>query len=255
MKIGILGVGNIGKIIALRASAAGHDVKVANSGDPGTVAAEVLATGARAAWTKDAVQDVDVLIMSIPFFTMPALKELISSLPAETVVIDTSNYYPGRAGYYKGRDPVVQEPDKEISETEWMQEQLGRPVAKAWNNILSETLDKLSRPEGHADRLAIAVAADRPRDLEVAKELVELTGFDAHPTGPIRDSWRQQPGAPAYCTDMKASELPAALAATQRSRLPARRDLAMAIIEERLKDGGAALPPGFIARMNRLLYI
>lgn len=254
MKIGLLGVGSIGKTIALRTAAAGHDVKVANSGDPTTVAADVLATGARAEWTKDVVKDIDVLIMSIPFLKMPALKPLISSLPEETVVIDTSNYYPGRPGYYTGRDPVIPELDKEKSETEWIQEQLGHPVAKAWNNILSETLDKKSQPKGHAERLAIAVAADRPRDLEIATELVELTGFDAYHTGSIKESWRQQPGAPAYCTDMRASELPSALAATERSRLPARRDFAMGILEERLKDGKSTLPPGFIARMNKVIY-
>jgi predicted dinucleotide-binding enzyme len=250
MKVGILGVGNIGKVIALRTAAAGHDVKVANSGDPKTVAAEVLATGARAEWTKDVVKDIDVLVMSIPFFKLPALRPLISSLPKETVVIDTSNYYPGRPGFYTGRDPVVPELDKEKPETEWIQEQLGHAVVKAWNNILSETLDKKSQPKGHPDRLAIAVAADRPHDLEIAKELVELTGFDAYHTGSIKDSWRQQPGAPAYCTDMKASELAEALAATERSRLPARRDFAMAVLEER----GWTVPSGFIARLNNVLY-
>ena len=255
LKIGILGVGNIGKIIALRTAAAGHDVKVANSGDPKTVAADVLATGARAEWTKEVAKDVDVLILSIPFYKMPALRPLIASLPKETVIIDTSNYYPGKAGYYQGRDPVIAELDKEKSETEWMQEQLGHPVAKAWNNILSETLDKTARAKGHPDRLAIAVAADRPHDLEIAKELVELTGFDAYHTGTIKESWRQQPGAPAYCTDMKASELASALAATERSRLPARRDFAMGILEERLKDGKSTLPSGYIARMNKVLYI
>jgi predicted dinucleotide-binding enzyme len=254
MRIGILGVGNIGKLIALRAAAAGHDVKVANSGDPKTVDAEVLATGARAEWTKDVVKDIDVLILSIPFFKMPVLGPLISGLPENTVVIDTSNYYPGKPGFYTGRDPAIPELDKEKSETEWMQEQLGRPVAKAWNNILSETLDKKSHPKNHPERLAIAVAADRPRDLEVAVELVELTGFDAFHTGSIKESWRQQPGAPVYCTDMRASELPSALAATERARLPARRDLAMAVIEERLKGGKSTLPPGFIARMNKVLY-
>ena len=34
MKIGILGVGHIGKTLAQRFSAAGHDVKVANSRGP-----------------------------------------------------------------------------------------------------------------------------------------------------------------------------------------------------------------------------
>ena len=254
MKIGILGVGNIGKLIALRTAAAGHDVKVANSGDPKTVSASVLATGARAEWTKDVVKDVDVLVLSIPFFRTPALRPLVSSLAEETVVVDTSNYYPGKDGYYTGRDPVVPELDKDVSETEWMQAQLGHPLAKAWNNILSETLDQKSYPVGHPDRLSIAVAADRPRDLEIAKELVELTGFDAYYTGPVRDSWRPQPGSPPYCTELRAIEMSAALAASERQRLPARRDFAMAILEERLSGRHSTLPAGFIARMNKAIY-
>ncbi|WP_082506094.1 NAD(P)-binding domain-containing protein [Deinococcus sp. Leaf326] len=107
MKVGVLGVGSIGKIIALRTAAAGHDVKVANSRDPKTVATDVLATGARAQWTKDVVKDIDVLILSIPFFRMPALKPLIADLPEEMVVIDTSNYYPGREGYYSEVAPRI----------------------------------------------------------------------------------------------------------------------------------------------------
>ena len=54
---------------------------------------------------------------------------------------------------------------------------------------------------------------------------------------------------------MKASELASALAATERSRLPARRDFAMGILEERMKDGKSTLPSGYIARMNKVLYI
>ena len=48
MRIGILGVGHIGKTLALRLSSAGHEVKVANSRGPETIGPDVLATGARA---------------------------------------------------------------------------------------------------------------------------------------------------------------------------------------------------------------
>src|SRR5438128_2274713 len=48
MKIGILGVGHIGKTLTQQLSAAGHDVKVANSRGPDTIAADVLSSGARA---------------------------------------------------------------------------------------------------------------------------------------------------------------------------------------------------------------
>src|SRR4051812_30234135 len=96
MKIGILGSGHIGKTLARTLAAVGHDVKVANSRGPETIDAETLANGARAVTTEEAAQGVDVLIASIPFLRMPALAPLIAKLPAETVVIDTSNYYPHR---------------------------------------------------------------------------------------------------------------------------------------------------------------
>ncbi|EDH1235396.1 NAD(P)-binding domain-containing protein [Salmonella enterica subsp. enterica serovar Abony] len=46
LKIGILGTGHIGKTLTRRLSAAGHQVKVANSRGPETIDPETLATGA-----------------------------------------------------------------------------------------------------------------------------------------------------------------------------------------------------------------
>ncbi|MDT0331967.1 NAD(P)-binding domain-containing protein [Nocardiopsis sp. DSM 44743] len=43
-----MGVGHIGKTLAQRLSAAGHDVKVANSRGPHTIEADVPASGGRA---------------------------------------------------------------------------------------------------------------------------------------------------------------------------------------------------------------
>ncbi len=41
MKIGILGTGHIGKTLVTKLSAAGHDVKVANSRGPETIDADI----------------------------------------------------------------------------------------------------------------------------------------------------------------------------------------------------------------------
>ena len=96
LKIGILGAGNIGKTLGRKLAQAGHDVKVANSRGPETIAADALEFGARAVSTAQAVEDVDVVILSIPLNRIPTIAPLIANLPAETVVIDTSNYYPHR---------------------------------------------------------------------------------------------------------------------------------------------------------------
>src|SRR4051812_43544588 len=96
MKIGILGTGHIGKTLVIRLSEAGHDVKVANSRGPETVESELLSAGARAVTTEDALTDVEVVILSIPLNRIADIAPLVARLPEETVVIDTSNYYPFR---------------------------------------------------------------------------------------------------------------------------------------------------------------
>src|SRR5215213_9978105 len=161
MKIGILGVGHIGKTLALRLSAAGHDVRVANSRGPETIGADVLASGARAVTTAQAVEDIDVVILSIPLNRLPDVAPLIKQkVPADAVVIDTSNYYPIRDGKIDALEAGQ-------VESVFVAEQLGRPIAKAWNAIGAQSLAKKAKPAGSPDRIAIPVAADREQDRKV----------------------------------------------------------------------------------------
>lgn len=226
MKIGVLGAGPIGKTLVQRLSAAGHDVKVANSRGPETISAEVLVNGARAVTAEEAVVDVDVVITSTPFMSLIKLAPLLKNLPDQTTIIDTSNYYP-----YRG--DKIDAIDEGRAESAWAAEQIGRPIAKAWNSLITASLDANAKPAGAEGRIALPVAADRDLDMEVAMGLVEETGFDAVDAGNLEDSWRQQPGAPCYCTDLNREELVAALAATDKSRLAKRRELMIAVVAER----------------------
>jgi 8-hydroxy-5-deazaflavin:NADPH oxidoreductase len=124
MKIGILGAGHIGKTLARKLAAAGHHVKVANSRGPETIEAEALSSGAHAVVTAEAVQDVDVVILSIPLNRIPPIASLVGNLPAEIVIIDTSNYYPFR-------DSRIDAIEAGQVESLWVSEQLGRPIVKA----------------------------------------------------------------------------------------------------------------------------
>jgi predicted dinucleotide-binding enzyme len=248
MKIGILGVGHIGKTLALKLSAAGHDVKVANSRGPETIEADVLATGAHAVTITQALEDVDVVILSIPLNRLPAIAPLIARLPSETVVMDTSNYYPHR-------DDKIEAIETGQVESLWLAEKLGRPIVKAWNAIGSDSFARKGKPAGSSDRIAIPVAGDHERDKKVAMQLVDDTGFDAFDVGTLADSWRQQPGAPAYCTDLTAAEMGPALAAAERERLPKRRDLAVAAIMERVGDAKTNPDADYGVRLNRALYM
>jgi predicted dinucleotide-binding enzyme len=74
-----------------------------------------------------------------------------------------------------------------------VEQKLGRPVVKAFNNIYAEHLLKLGKPAGAAGRIACRLPATtaRPRlSLRLIDEL-DLDGVDA---GGLDESWRQQPG-------------------------------------------------------------
>jgi predicted dinucleotide-binding enzyme len=220
MKIAVIGAGAIGGNLARKLSAAGHDVEVADARGPEVVPDGVLEFGALAATPAAAVQDKDVVILSIPFDRVPELADLLASVPAETVVIDTSNYYPHLNGQIEAVDNGQVESLRNA-------EQLGRPVVKAWNAALAGTQQTKGTPAGTPGRIAIPVAADSDEARRVAMRLVDDTGFDPFDAGVLADSWRQQPGTPAYCTELTLKDLGPALAAADRAEGPRTRDLLM----------------------------
>lgn len=208
MKIGIIGTGNIGGTLARKLCAAGHLVRVANSRGVEGVRAFAQEIGAEARDVKGVVADADVIILAIP---LPAIGELPAGLfdrvPSEATVIDTSNYYPGL------RDPHIAAIDAGEVESVWVARQIGRPIIKAFNNVLAYTLAELGKPEGVPGRLAIAVAGDSVSARQITSELVSQVGFDPVDGGTLADSWRQQPSTPSYCCDFDADTMRKALAA------------------------------------------
>ena len=85
--------------------------------------------------------------------------------------------------------------------------------------------------------------------------LVEETGLDAVYSGNLAESWRQQPGAPCYCTDLSREELPKALASAERDRLPKRRELAIEAIMERVGDSTTNPDSDYAVRLTRALFM
>jgi predicted dinucleotide-binding enzyme len=219
MKVGIIGTGNIGGTLARKLSAAGHDVRVANSSGVDGVRVFAHEIGAEAKDVRGAVADADVIILAIP---LPAMRELPADLfdlvPSEATIIDTSNYYPGM------RDSRIPDIDDGLAESVWVARQIGRPVIKAFNNALAYTLAELGKPEGAPDRLAIAVAGNDVRAKQTAMGLVNQTGFDPVDAGTLEDSWKQQPSTPSYCCDYDADTMRKALAAAIPGAAPKKRD-------------------------------
>lgn len=213
MKIGIIGAGQIGGTLAQRLAALGHDVSVANSRGPGTLADLAAATGAKAATVQEAVRGAEIVVVTIPEARVPDLPDdLFAGVPDDVVVIDTGNYYP------RPRDGRIEEIEAGTTESRWVERRLGRPVVKAFNNIAAESLMERGAPAGSPRRIALPIAGDRPADVEAVIRLVDGLGFDGVNAGGLDESWRQQPGTPVYGTDLDAEGVRRALAEASPER-------------------------------------
>ena len=215
MKIGIIGAGNIGGNLTRRLTALGHEVAVANSRSPDTLTGLAAETGAKAVLAREASEGADIVVVTIPMKAVPDLpSDLLDGAAADVVVIDTCNYYPQQ------RDGRISEIEEGMTESSWVEQQLGVSVVKAFNGIHADHLLSAGRPHGAAGRIALPVAGDDAAAKAVVMELVDALGFDPVDAGGLHDSWRQQPGTPVYGADADADGVRKALAAASPTRGP-----------------------------------
>lgn len=214
MKIGIIGAGAIGGTLAGHLTRRGHQVLVANSRGPETLTKVAAETGATAVSVREVVKGVEVVIVSIPQKAVEDLPaDLFADVPASVAVLDTGNYYP------EFRDGPIAELEGGTLDSVWVARKLGRPVVKVFNNIGAPSLLEKGAPSGTPGRIALSVAGDHKEAKDVTLRLLDEIGFDGVDTGSLAESWRQQPGTPAYCKDLEAAALTKALGDADKSRL------------------------------------
>jgi predicted dinucleotide-binding enzyme len=215
MRIGIIGAGNIGGTLARRLTGLGHQVSIANSRGPHTLASLAAETGAKPVTVEEAARAGEVVIVTIPEKNVPRLPQgLFDGVPADVVVVDTGNYYP------RQRDGLIEEIESGKAESRWVSEQLGRPVVKAFNNIYAQHLLERGKPKSTAGRIALPVAGDDKRAKDIVIRLLDQLGFDGVDAGSLDESWRQQPATPVYGTDLDAEGVRKALGAAKPERSP-----------------------------------
>jgi len=218
MNFGVIGPGNIGEVIVRKLRDAGYPVKMANSRGPESLKDLGAKTGAIPVSLEQVVQDVDVLFLVVPQKAIPELpKGLLNKARKETIVIDVGNYYPFRDGR-------IDELENGLTESVWVERQIGRPVIKVLNTIHSKALMAAGRPAGSRDRVALPISGDNPKAKEIVAQLIDRIGFDSVDAGTIAESWRQQPGSPVYCTNPTKEELRLWLKNVDRSSLVINRE-------------------------------
>jgi predicted dinucleotide-binding enzyme len=95
MDIGIIGSGHIGSTLARHLTALGHQVSIANSRGPASLAAVVAETGAAAATVEQAAHASDVVIIAMPEKSVRQLPR--SSFAVTSAVVVDAGTHPERS--------------------------------------------------------------------------------------------------------------------------------------------------------------
>lgn len=192
--VGIIGSGMIGGTVARLSVAAGHRVVLSNSRGPETLQELVAELGplATAATAGQAAEAGDLVVVSVP---VKAFAEIPAKPLAGKPVLDTGNYYPQRDGQLEELDTGA------LTSSGLLQRYLPDAyVVKVFNNIFFKHLQSLARPAGAQDRTALPIAGDDEAAKAATIAYLDSIGYDAVDAGPVAESWRQEPGTPAYGT-------------------------------------------------------
>lgn len=190
--VGFIGSGKIGGTVARLSVAAGDHVVLSNSRGPETLKDLVAGLGplASAATGEQAAEAGDLVLVSIP---VRAYRGGLPKPLAGKIVLDTGNYYPQRDGQLAELD------DGTLTSSGLLQRQLPEArVVKVFNNIFFKHLGSLARHHGAADRSALPIAGDDEQAKAAVAAFLDSIGYDTVDAGSLADSWRQEPGTPAY---------------------------------------------------------
>jgi predicted dinucleotide-binding enzyme len=204
-RIAVLGAGHVGPVIARLAVDAGYHVSIAASDDPENIAliTQVLVPGAEPRWAADAVENADLVVLSIPLHKFAAFDP---DLVAGKLVVDTMNYWPPIDGVREMFE------DPEYGSSEIVAQRLtGSTIVKTLNHIGYHELEEDRRPTGSPDRRALGVAGNDPSAVDVVAEFIERIGYDPVRLGSLRAGRLLEPGGPVFGVALRRTDFEQAL--------------------------------------------
>ena len=90
MKVGMIGAGAFGKVLAAVLVKAGHSVSISNSRGPETLKEVAASTGATAVTVQEAIKGAELIIVTIPEKAVPDLPaDLLKDVPDSVPVVET----------------------------------------------------------------------------------------------------------------------------------------------------------------------
>lgn len=200
-KLGILGAGKLGIVLAQLARKAGYDVLIAGSGSPDKIAltAKVLAPGSVAMTGQDVASQADAVILALP---LSKCQNIPKNELEGKLVIDAMNYW----WEVDGKRDDFMNPD--LSSSEAVQQFLDKSrVVKALSHMGYHDLHDEAKASGEQGRKAIAIAGGSEKDAATVADLVNSLGFDPLPIGDLSQGVKLEPGNPAFGANLGKEEL------------------------------------------------
>jgi predicted dinucleotide-binding enzyme len=213
MRVGVIGAGRIGGNAARLLATAGHEVLLSFSRDADRLKALAAGIGerARTGTVAEAGTFGDVVMLSVPWGTIPAVIDQAGPLTGRIVIDTTNQYGPG------GLQPV---PDG-LTAAQFNQRRLpGALVVKAFNTLTSGfQASQAGRPA--ADRVVLFMCGDHPGAKCVVAGLIDDIGFAAADLGGLAKAGPMEaprrPGA-LYGEEYRPADAEAAVAALRAGR-------------------------------------
>jgi predicted dinucleotide-binding enzyme len=205
MRIAVIGAGNIGANAARLFVKAGHEVRIAASGDAAKLAATSAEVGATPASIADAVCASEIVMLAMPWTARAAVFAAAGHAAfSGKLVIDATNPY---LNY-----PKVEDLGGRASSSALAEALPGAHVVKAFNTLYAEKLAGGGLPHGAPDRIALPVSGDDPASVATVISLLDEIGFDGADAGSLANSHKQEPDQPLYARSDNVAHLRTMLA-------------------------------------------
>jgi 8-hydroxy-5-deazaflavin:NADPH oxidoreductase len=229
--VGIIGAGNIGSMLAEYFAYFGCKVFIANSGK---TKLRFNTNSVFGVAIEEVIQKKDLVVVALPMKAIGQLpKNLFAKSDTNTLVIDTCNYFPNV------RDDVIPAIEEGFAESEWVSQQLGISVIKAFNCITALSFSTLGLPTENFGRICIPIAGDNESHKLLLANIIDMFGFDTIDIGLLNKSWKLQPGAPAYCADVDKLKLKQLLDNSKHDLISTYRKTMMSGAKEAVKTFGS----------------
>ena len=206
LKIGVIGSGRVGGTVGELWAKAGHEVMFSSldlAHDKALAAS--IGGKAKAGTPAEAAAFGDVLLVSVPYKALPQLGRELAPLLKGKVVL-ASNPIAARDG---DMAVAAREKGTGIASPEFLP---GARLVRAFNEVGYQSM----RSEAHraGDKVAIPLAADDPRALQVAIGLVKDAGFEPVVVGDLASAKKFDVGSPVFGKPLTAAQLRKALGLT-----------------------------------------